>query len=330
MTIKVDPKFLENLASRLGRVASSLRQYSSHGSNRLSSAPRVAGAYAELGRKWDERREKLAKNLDGLADAFMSAKREFVQIDKELADSLDTGSPASTSSAGGTIGSAVPPSRPQVRSMDKIRKDVEAQEDIYLKHWLKNPANPEWDKDSGDDEVFPPSNQPRPFDPTYPDKNMMYAGQCTAWVAFKLNIDQLPHGTEVDNLGDGDVEYPDGDRNRFHNNYGGSRWGDASKWPPKNIDGVTVYTSDEMPADWPKRGQVAQWIEGGHVAYGHVAYVENVTEDTIVISEMNYGEEHEASHITTDTGVAKTREIRRHSEKWPDRFISIDLPKLDR
>lgn len=107
-TIKVDPKFLENLAGRLERVAGDLRQYSCHGSNRLSSAPKVADAYAELGGKWDERREKLAKNLDGLADAFISAKSQFVQTDKELADSLDIGQ------SGPTQGDSTPSSRTSV------------------------------------------------------------------------------------------------------------------------------------------------------------------------------------------------------------------------
>lgn len=90
-TIRVDPKFLANLASSLGRVARDLRQHSNYGSNRLSSAPKVASAYGELGMKWDERREELAKNLDGLAAGFIEARDAFVQADKELADSLGTG-----------------------------------------------------------------------------------------------------------------------------------------------------------------------------------------------------------------------------------------------
>ena len=96
-TIKVDPGFITNLADRLRRAANDLRRYSNHGSNRLDSAPKVADAYVELGRRWDHRRNQLADNLNGLADALIATRDEMVEVDKELGDSLDTGRDGSTS-----------------------------------------------------------------------------------------------------------------------------------------------------------------------------------------------------------------------------------------
>lgn len=58
----------------------------------MDSAPKVADAYRDLGNKWDHKRNRLADSLNGLADAFIAARNEFVQADESLADSIDTGS----------------------------------------------------------------------------------------------------------------------------------------------------------------------------------------------------------------------------------------------
>lgn len=85
----------------------------------------------------------------------------------------------------------------------------------------------------------------------------MYQGQCTSWVAFRLN--QL-NGV------------------KFTNQYGGpGRWGNASNWGAR-------ATALAIPVDQaPRVGSIA-WY-----AYGHVAYVERVDSATsVVISEMNF------------------------------------------
>ncbi len=94
-----------------------------------------------------------------------------------------------------------------------------------------------------------------------------YQGQCTSWVAYRLN--QL-NGFS------------------FANSYGGrGLWGDASNWGPHaGIVGIAVNGA-------PAVGAVA-WYSSGHVAY-----VEAVNSPTsVVISEMNY-DDHNGFRVET-------------------------------
>lgn len=87
-----------------------------------------------------------------------------------------------------------------------------------------------------------------------PDRWNFYQGQCTSWVAWRLNArNGIP----------------------FHNWYGGVRWGDASNWDDAARSlGIRV---DSRPGN----GAVA------HYAW-HVAYVERVNADgSLVLSDMN-------------------------------------------
>ena len=85
-----------------------------------------------------------------------------------------------------------------------------------------------------------------------------YGGECTSYVAFRLNQAGIP----------------------FHNWYGGLRWSHAKLWngAADRVTGASVSTH-------PAVGSVAQWTDGD---YGHVAYVEQVNSDgSIVVSDMN-------------------------------------------
>lgn len=93
-TIRVDPRFLTNLSSRLDQTAHDLRTYSNHGSGNLSSAPGVQAKYDELGRRWDFNRDNLADQLTALARAFREARDAFVDADLELAGAFDGGTSA--------------------------------------------------------------------------------------------------------------------------------------------------------------------------------------------------------------------------------------------
>ena len=88
-TIRVDPRFLTNLANRLDKTAGDLRSNSNHGGCSLSSAPPVQSAFQSLGERWDFNREKLAKQLDSLAAGFRKARDDFVTTDSELASLVD-------------------------------------------------------------------------------------------------------------------------------------------------------------------------------------------------------------------------------------------------
>ena len=89
------------------------------------------------------------------------------------------------------------------------------------------------------------------------DKWYFYRGQCTSWLAYRLN--------QLNGFA-------------FSNYYGGQgRWGNADNWGPQARSlGIAVNAT-------PGLGSIA-WY-----STGHVAYVEQVNSPTsIVISEMNY------------------------------------------
>jgi YVTN family beta-propeller protein len=115
------------------------------------------------------------------------------------------------------------------------------------------------------------------------DKWYFYEGQCTSWVAYRINqLSGVP----------------------FNNYYDGSStntWGDASNWGPhaRNL-GIPVNAT-------PSLGSVA-WYSSDHVAY--VEWVNSPT--SVVISEMNYD---------NDNGF-RVRTITK-SNGWPTDFIHI-------
>ena len=83
-----------------------------------------------------------------------------------------------------------------------------------------------------------------------------YEGQCTSWVAYRLNqLNDVP----------------------FYDFYEGPQWGDASNWGPTAESlGIPVNGT-------PTVGSVAWYADG------HVSYVEQVVSSSqVVISEMNY------------------------------------------
>ncbi len=84
------------------------------------------------------------------------------------------------------------------------------------------------------------------------DQWKFYQCECTSYVAHKLNENGIS----------------------FKNDYGGVHWGDASNWKSvaKSIDITTTGT--------PRVGDVA-WFSN------HVAYVEEVNGENVVISEYN-------------------------------------------
>jgi surface antigen len=118
------------------------------------------------------------------------------------------------------------------------------------------------------------------------DKWNFYRGQCTSWVAYRLN--------ERSGIA-------------FTNQYGGQgRWGDAVRWGhmAKKL-GITVNTT-------PTVGAIAWYAATTPAPDGHVAYVEKVNSATsFVMSEMNYDADNGfwVHTITKSTG------------DWPTEFI---------
>lgn len=119
------------------------------------------------------------------------------------------------------------------------------------------------------------------------DQWNFYQGQCTSWVAWKLNT--------VNGVA-------------FTNRYRGAAFGNASTWDEAARSlGIPVNST-------PARGAVAQWN-----SRNHVAYVEKVNADgSIVLSDQNSD-----LHNGIRTGFA----VRRGDAWWPENFIHIkDLP----
>jgi surface antigen len=118
------------------------------------------------------------------------------------------------------------------------------------------------------------------------DKWAFYRGQCTSWVAFRLN--------ELNGIA-------------FTNYYGGAgRWGDAVHWKKQATElKITVNTT-------PSPGAVAWYASTKPAPDGHVAYVEAVNSKTsFIMSEMNYDADNGfwVHTITKSTG------------DWPTAFI---------
>ena len=118
------------------------------------------------------------------------------------------------------------------------------------------------------------------------DKWDFYQGQCTSWVAYRVN--------QRDGVA-------------FTNAYGGKgRWGDAVDWAARARTVRLAVNST------PAVGSVAWYGSTKAAPDGHVAFVEKVISPTsIVISEMNYDADNGfwVHTITTKTG------------DWPTQFI---------
>ena len=110
-------------------------------------------------------------------------------------------------------------------------------------------------------------------------------GQCTSYVAWKLNDAGIPF------------------TNGFKNGTGLSvRWGNAKDW--SNAARRVGIAVDHRPVP----GSVANWTTG---LWGHVAYVESVSDDgnTIVISESN---------AASRCGVSASVTLRLGDPRWPN------------
>ncbi len=113
-------------------------------------------------------------------------------------------------------------------------------------------------------------------------------GQCTSWVAYRLN--------QLNGFA-------------FSNSFGGNgNWGNAMNWGPQ-AQSLKIAVNGT-----PTAGSVAWWPDSNAHVGGHVAYVEKVNSPTsIVISEMNYDD---------DNGF-RVSTITSSSANWPAGFIHV-------
>ncbi len=119
------------------------------------------------------------------------------------------------------------------------------------------------------------------------DPWQFYSGECTSWVAWRLNSENLVPFTDY---------------------FEGAHWGNASNWSKAAASlGIPVDNN-------PTRGAVAWWRAGSAgSSRGHVAWVETVSDGAITIEEYNY----------LHAGKYDTRTISSTSSMWPSGFIHI-------
>jgi surface antigen len=111
-------------------------------------------------------------------------------------------------------------------------------------------------------------------------------GQCTSWVAYRLN--------ELNGVA-------------FNDSYDGERWGDATDWATA-AEGAGLAVNST-----PALGSVAWYSGTAGDDDGHVAYVEQVvSSNEVIVSEMNYDFDNgfRVRTITTSSG-------------WPTDFIHV-------
>ncbi|WP_420622463.1 CHAP domain-containing protein [Candidatus Poriferisodalis sp.] len=142
-----------------------------------------------------------------------------------------------------------------------------------------------------------------------------YAGQCTSYVAWRLNDAGIGFSNSYSN-GRPRTDLP----RRWHPGANAwlHIWSNAENWAG-SASGVGIPVDQN-----PSRGSVAHWgqeCNGKSCAtdrvYGHVAYVESVSADgnQITISEMNFARP--ACHH-------RTRTLTRGQASWPDNFIHFE------
>ena len=114
-----------------------------------------------------------------------------------------------------------------------------------------------------------------------------YQGQCTSWVAYRLN--------QLNGIA-------------FNDSYRGQHWGDATNW------GTAARNLKIAVDGTPTVGSVAWYAGRSGDDDGHVAYVEQVNSPTsVVISEMNYD----------FANGFRIRTITAGGGSWPTGFIHL-------
>ena len=130
----------------------------------------------------------------------------------------------------------------------------------------------------------------------------MFIGQCTSYVAWRLNDAGVPfHNTQFDNNGAGQLPYT-------CTGWCGHKWGHAEHWDDAaHAVGIEVNQV-------PHVGSVAHWNN----RLGHVAYVEYVSDDgrEIVVSESN--------NPAGSCDLAVEQRILKGESRWPDSFIHFE------
>ena len=160
------------------------------------------------------------------------------------------------------------------------------------------------------------------------DKWNFYVGECTSWVAFRLNLAGIPFHNQFG----GNVSYSNNECQGLNPAPPYSnRWAHAKYWDDRARNwhaGARQQTGfDVRVSSQPVVGAVAQW-ETNH-CYGHVAYVEEVRDNgnTIVVSEQNY-RNHSNGRRLEWCMTSTTREIRKSGSVWPGglEFIIFSRP----
>lgn len=152
-----------------------------------------------------------------------------------------------------------------------------------------------------------------------------YVGECTSWVAYRLTRAGIPFGNDSG----GTLDYQLNPPGKWPCT-GAFKWSHAHCWDDRarawNNSARKASGLDVSVSATPSVGSVAQWDTG---EYGHVAYVEAVSNDgsTITISEMNWN--NYSSSGRSEWCKHGTRTIHRGANgSWPGGLEFIHFTKL--
>lgn len=172
-----------------------------------------------------------------------------------------------------------------------------------------------------------PYPHPERCQPAVYDVWGMEKGQCTSYVAFRLHEDGIPFRNSFEIHPYFPLDGPHV-----------GKFGEASEWiyqqwrGSRSLNGTTVrfynkYWSDLdgqayriKVNDTPAAGAVAYWA---FATTGHVGYVESVTNNGFIMSDMN-GELSQRCTIVLDITVRRNSEWTDKTRKWPDAFIHFE------
>ena len=149
------------------------------------------------------------------------------------------------------------------------------------------------------------------------DRWGLFGGECTSYVAFRLNEAGITFHNNFYTNGRGNVGCPvpqnasaqDAQLYRLGHPWK-CRWGNAENWDDRASEVGIVVSSI------PQSGSVAQWnsSHNGAGGDGHLAYVERVNADgSIVISDMNW--------VSPGCTVRENVTLTTRSGNWPSNFI---------
>jgi uncharacterized protein YukE len=86
--VRIVLSYLEDLRHTIGQASVDLGARTSIPQVDLSASWHIPDAFRNLQNRWDEHRDQLTDNLDGIHDALTSIRDSFQELDRKLAEQV--------------------------------------------------------------------------------------------------------------------------------------------------------------------------------------------------------------------------------------------------